>query len=111
MNTTEIHNYYTEVELTENCYTIYAQVKVEYSIVECSDEHPYGNGTATEYYSELGDDIEVEIESWHRDFDCSNELSVWIPENLKEYQGETGLDRESIKKIKRLAECALEESL
>jgi hypothetical protein len=111
MNTTEIHNYYTEIELTENCYTIVAQVKVEYSTVECSDEHPYGNSTATHCYTEIGDVIEVEIESWYREFDCSDELSVWIPENLKEYQGDTGLDKESIKKIKRLAECALEESL
>ena len=111
MNTTEIHNYYTEIELIENCYTLVAEVKVEYTINECSDEHPYGNSTATHYYSELGDDIEVEIISWHRVFDCSDELSVWIPENLVSYEGEQGLSREDIKRITRLAECALEESL
>ena len=57
--------------------------------------------------TEIGDVIEVEIESWYREFDCSDELSVWIPENLKEYQGDSGLDKEDIKKIKRLAQCAL----
>tara|TARA_R100001198_G_C5137233_1_gene152710 strand:- start:150 stop:485 length:336 start_codon:yes stop_codon:yes gene_type:complete len=111
MVNTNIQYYYTEVELVENTYSIFAQVNVEYTEEEHSDEHPYGDGTATHNYTQLGDIMEVKIESWHREFDCSDELSVWIPEHLREYSGETGLDSNDIKKIKRLAECKLQESL
>ncbi len=110
MTTTKQHlETVTEVELDLEHYTIIAEVLIEYDLVDCAEEHPYGNGTATEYYTEI--DIEsVEIQKWYRDFG-DDKLGVWIPEHLAEYNGETGLDREDIKKIKRLATDSLECSI
>ena len=102
----------TEVEVEYFCcdeYTIYAKCIVEYTIIDYAEEHPYGNSTATETYSEV-DIISIDIDSWYRDFDCSDAMSVWIPEHLAEYEGKH-LDRIDAKKIKRLASMEVERGI
>ena len=59
MVNTNIQYYYTEVELVENTYSIFAQVNIEYTEEEHSDEHPYGNGTAIHNYTQLGIPIHI----------------------------------------------------
>ncbi len=109
MTTTKQHlETIIEVELDLHLYTIIADVLIEYDLTDCAEEHPYGNGTATEFYTEV--DIEsIEIQEWYRDF--GDEIGVWIPEHLTKYDKETGLDRGDIKKIKRLAQDKLECSI
>ena len=110
MTTTKQHlETITEVELDLEHYTIMADVLIEYNLTDCAEEHPYGNGTATEFYTEIDIDS-IDIQEWYRDFG-DEKLGVWIPEHLTKYDGETGLDREDIKKIKRLAQDKLECSI
>lgn len=99
----------TEVELDLEHYTIIADVLIEYNLEDVANDHPYGDGTATEHYTELDIDS-VEIQEWYRDFG-DEKLGVWIPEHLAKYDGDKGLDIEDIKKIKRLAEDKLECSI
>ncbi len=90
MTTTKQHLETTiEVELDLHLYTIIAEVLIEYDQVDVADEHPYGNSTATQYYTELDIDS-IEIQEWYRDF--GDEIGVWIPEHLTKYDKETGLE-------------------
>jgi len=95
----ETETYKTEVEILESDHiSIFADCEVTYTIVNHAEEHPYGNSTATHYYSEIEVD-DVEILSWYRDFYCDKEIECWIPEHHKLHEGSDGLSKEMINKI------------
>jgi len=103
--------YTTQVEILESeQYSIVAECEVTCNVLDYAEEHPFGESTATERYSEV--EVEdVEILSWYRDFNCDEEMEFWIPEHLNVHEGSDGLSQETKKKIIRDAECNIESEL
>ena len=99
----EVYKSQVEILETEH-YSIIADCEVTCNVLDYAEEHPYGNSTATERYSEV--EIEdVEIVSWYRDFNCDLEMEIWIPEHLNVHKGSNGLSQETKKRIIKSAEC------
>lgn len=103
--------YTTQVEILESeQYSIIAECEVTCNVLDYAEEHPFGESTATERYSEV--EVEdVEILSWYRDFDCDEAMEFWIPEHLNVQEGSDGLSQETKKKIIRNAKCNIESEL
>jgi hypothetical protein len=103
--------YITTVEVLQNDhYSIFAECEITYSEIENAETHPYGDGVATQYYSEI--EVEdVDILCWYREFDCDQEMEQWIPEHMNFYSGSDGLDYETKQKIIRTAESSIDSSI
>ena len=103
--------YVTEVEVLQNdYYSIFAECEITYNVLENAENHPYGDGVATQYYSEI--EVEdVDILCWYRDFNCDKEMEQWIPEHMKFYDGTDGLDYETKQKIIRAAESSIDSDI
>jgi hypothetical protein len=108
----QIHNlnYYTEIEIPYEHYSLFVECEVIYNETDCNETHPYGDGYATEYYTER--EVEdVNILSYYKEFNIPQELELYVPDHCKKYEGSLGLSKEERAKAQRLAECKFEESL
>ena len=103
--------YVNTVEVLQNeYYSIFAECEITYNVLENAETHPYGDGFATQHYSEIEVD-DVDILSWYREFNCDPEMEQWIPEHMKFYSGSDGLDYETKQKIIRTAESSIDSSI
>lgn len=92
----------TEVELDLENYTIIAEVLVIYEHTDCTERHPYGDGYATHYYTEIDVDS-VQIQNHYKCFDVAEGIKAYIEEDGKYYYGTEGLYKDEVKKLERLA--------
>tara|TARA_R110002020_G_scaffold75069_2_gene191479 strand:- start:162 stop:503 length:342 start_codon:yes stop_codon:yes gene_type:complete len=110
MINTNTETYYTEIELPYDNYDIVVDVECQYFKETHTFSAPYGDdaGLAGTWEDIVVEDID--IIGYHRVFNVSTELSVWIPEDGKEYAGTVGLTEAEIKKIKDFAIMKCEEN-